>query len=177
MVAEDVLVHHHGEGSLGVLVAGGEHAKLFSRNKKAFERKWNAVWQPHEQRPDTGYLQQTRRVCELVRDVLPSDAAVLVVSKGDKALLRLDRTAGHFPQDATGNFPGHYPADSAQAIEALAALTEAGFTHLVLPDSAAWWLEHYTGLAQYLRSDAELVLDDPACRVFRLRADHLEASR
>ena len=171
VVAEDVVVHHHGEGSFGALVAGGEHARLFARNKATFEAKWQQPWQPHAQRPEAGYLQQTRRVCALVRSALPPDAAVLVVSKGDEALLRLDRTAGHFPQDATGEFAGHYPADSAQAVDALEVLVDKGFGYLVLPTSAAWWLEHYAGLARHLQDSAEVVLQDPSCRIFRLRAD------
>lgn len=170
VVAEDALVHHHGEGSLGPLVASGEHADLFARNRAAFEAKWSATWQPHAHRPEAGYLKQTRRVCERVRAAVPADASVLVVSKGDAALLRLGRTAAHFPQGPDGDFAGHYPGDSGQAVDHLEALTARGFTHLVFPATAEWWLEHYAGLARYLDETAEQVVADDDCRIFRLHA-------
>ena len=170
VVAQDVLVHHHGEGTLGGLVAGGEHAELFSRNRAAFEAKWKTTWQPHAHRPEVGYLHQTRRICERVRETLPPQAQVLVVSKGDAALLRLGRVAGHFPQAPGGDFAGYYPGDSAEAIDHLESLATQGFTHLVLPATAAWWLGHYEGLATYLGETSEVLVDDQDCRVYRLHA-------
>jgi Glycosyltransferase like family 2 len=170
VVAEDVLVHHHGEGSLGALVPTGEHALLFAQNRATFESKWDCVWQPHAHRPEAGYLRLARRLRTLVREHLPADAAVLVVSKGDTALLPDGRRAGHFPQDAAGNYPGHYPGDAAEAVRALDQLAADGWTHLVLPATASWWLEHYEGLASYLYTTGDRVLDDEAGQVFRLRA-------
>ena len=175
VVAEDVLVHHHGEGSLGALVATGEHALLFAANRAAFEAKWDCVWQPHAHRPEADYLRLVRRLCRAVRDTLPEDASVLVVSKGDSALLGCARTAGHFPQDAAGAYPGHYPADSDEVVRSLEELSERGATHLVLPAPAAWWLDHYDGLATHLRATGERVLDDPDGQVFRLRARRPQA--
>jgi hypothetical protein len=128
------------------------------------------AWQPHSHRPEADYLRATRRICESVRAALPVDAAVLVVSKGDAALLRVDRTAAHFPQDADGSYPGHYPADSGQAVDQLQDLAARGFTHLVFPSTSDWWLTHYEGLARYLDETAELVMADDDCRVFRLLA-------
>jgi hypothetical protein len=92
------------------------------------------------------------------------------VSKGDSALLRCGRSAGHFPQDETGHFPGYYPGDSETVVDQLEALCDRGFTHLVLPATAAWWLDHYAGLAGYLEGTAERVLDEPSGVAFRLRA-------
>jgi hypothetical protein len=40
----------------------------------------------------------------------------------------------------------------------------------VLPATAAWWLEHYAGLAAYLDSTAEQVVEDPSGVAYRLRA-------
>jgi hypothetical protein len=78
--------------------------------------------------------------------------------------------AGHFPQDGRGEFPGHYPGDSEAVVDQLEQLCERGFTHLVLPATASWWLEHYTGLARYLDGTAEQVVDEPCGVAFRLRA-------
>jgi len=170
VVAEDVLVHHHGEGSLGHLVATGEHGQLFARNRAAFEAKWGQAWQPHAHRPGADYLRQVRELCDAVRRTLPEQARVLVVSKGDSALLRFGRPAGHFPQDADGAFPGYYPGDSGEAVDHLEQLCDRGFTHLVLPATSTWWLDHYDGLARHLDTSGERVLDDAAGTVFRLRA-------
>jgi GT2 family glycosyltransferase len=169
VVAEDVLVHHHGEGSLGALVATGAHAELFARNRAAFEAKWARTWEPHTHRPEAGYLREVRALCDAVRSELPESARPLVVSKGDSALLRCGRSAGHFPQDGSGHFPGHYPGDSASVVDQLEALCDRGFTHLVLPATAAWWLDHYAGLASYLDGTAERVVDEPSGVAFRLR--------
>jgi hypothetical protein len=170
VVAEDVLVHHHGEGSLGALVATGEHAQLFARNRAAFEAKWGHAWQPHGSRPEMAYLRSVRALCARLRAELPDSARVLVVSKGDGALLRCGRPAGHFPQQDDGSWPGWYPGDSTQVVDALERLVDAGWTHLVLPATSAWWLEHYDGMARYLDQTGERVLDDADGRVFRLRA-------
>jgi GT2 family glycosyltransferase len=174
VVAQDVLVHHHGEGSLGALVPTGAHGELFARNRAAFEAKWGRAWQPHEHRPEAAYLREVRELCDAVREALPHDARPLVVSKGDRALLRCvpaaGGSAGHFPQDELGDFPGHYPGDSEAAVDHLEQLCERGFTHLVLPATASWWLEHYTGLAGYLDGTAEQVVDVPSGTAFRLRA-------
>jgi len=171
VVAEDVLVHHHGEGSLGALVPTGEHGELFARNRAAFEAKWGRAWQPHGSRPDATYLRDVRTLCEVVRRELPASARVLVVSKGDSALLRVGRPAGHFPQEEDGSYPGWYPGDSTSVVDALERLCDRGWTHLVLPATAAWWLEHYDGLARYLEQTGERVLDDDVALAFQLRAD------
>jgi hypothetical protein len=170
VVAEDVLVHHHGEGSLGGLVATGEHGQLFARNRATFEAKWGRVWQPHAHRPGAEYLRQARELCDVVRRGLPEQARVLVVSKGDNALLRCGRPAGHFPQDTDGHFPGYYPGDSDQAVDQLEQLCDRGYTHLVLPAVSSWWLEHYDGLARHLDESGERVLEHSSGSVFRLRA-------
>jgi hypothetical protein len=55
-------------------------------------------------------------------------------------------------------------------VDQLESLCDRGFTHLVLPATAAWWLEHYAGLAAYLDSTAEQVVEDPSGVAYRLRA-------
>src|SRR2546425_5840741 len=77
------------------------------------------------------------RFRQTVEHVLPEDAAVLIVSKGDAELLRLKvRHAGHFPQREDGVYPGYYPADSAAAIAQLEALRRKGASFLIFPYTA-----------------------------------------
>ena len=47
---------------------------------------------------------------------------------------------------------------------------QAGATHLVVPITFRWWLDHYGGFAQYLGDHAQILLDDHACTVYALRA-------
>jgi glycosyltransferase involved in cell wall biosynthesis len=115
------------------------------------------------------YRGAVERVRAQVQATLPEGSRVLVVSRGDEALLRLGRReAGHFPQSPTGLYAGHYPADGAAAAAHLEELCEAGAQYLVIPAEASWWLEHYPELRQILEK-GELVAADPeAARIYAL---------
>jgi hypothetical protein len=118
------------------------------------------------------YGELVGRIRGTVRDRLPTDAAVLVVSRGDDELLRLfGRRGGHFPQAASGVYAGHHPADAAAAVAHLEELAAAGWDHLLLPATSFWWLEHYGLLAAHLHRSAAVVHDDADCIIFGLRAE------
>lgn len=169
--AEDVFVHHFSKASFRGLVPTGEYARLFRANRTRFEQKWGIAWEPHQQRPFKSYRRLTDRVRETVRLFLPEDASVVVVSKGDEALLELDgRQTFHFPQADDGGYAGHYPADSAAAIAQLETLRIRGADYLVLPKTAFWWLEHYAELASHLEAHYPTVVRrDDACVIFALQ--------
>jgi GT2 family glycosyltransferase len=120
--------------------------------------------------PRLGYRSLVERVRAAVGEAVPAGASVLVVSRGDRDLVRLgDRAGGHFPQDAQGGYLGHHPRDSEQAIAHLEELRRGGAQYLVLPATSYWWLEHYAGFAEHLRGrypSSEL----DGCTVFRLGA-------
>ncbi len=104
------------------------------------------------------YEHLVRQVRLVVEATLPSDADVLVVSKGDGHLLELGpRHARHFPQTADGVYAGHHPATGAAAIEHLRALYADGARFLVLPSIAFWWLDHYKDFAAHLAQNHRLV--------------------
>jgi hypothetical protein len=108
------------------------------------------------------YRDHVDRIRSLVRATVPADAQVLVVSRGDDALLLLDgRRSGHFPQTVTGLYAGHYPADGREAAEHLEELRAAGAEYLVVPAEARWWLEHYPELRTALEERGELLPGDP----------------
>jgi hypothetical protein len=76
---------------------------------------------------------------------------VLVVSRGDRELLRLDgRNARHFPQAPGGGYLGHHPSDDEQAIAMLEEQRHEGAEYLLMPATAGWWLDHYCGFADHL---------------------------
>src|SRR5581483_4955465 len=178
--AEDVYVHHFGEASFGALVAGGEYGRLFEENRHRFEEKWGVRWQPHDRRPGERYRSATERIRATARRVLPAEARVLVLSKGDDDLLDLGHPACHFPAGGDGGYAGHHPADGAAAVAALEAQRTGGATHLLLPADSRWWLAYYGELTAHLAGSADLVVNDDDCSLFAFRdpapADRDEAA-
>jgi tRNA (mo5U34)-methyltransferase len=116
--------------------------------------------------------QQTKRIKEIVRDVVPAAACVLVVSHGDPELVNLPgREAWHFPRTVEGLYAGHYPADGREAITWLEELRHKGAQYLLFPGTGFWWLEHYPDFADHLSKRYKAVWADDACKVFHLFRD------
>jgi len=116
-----------------------------------------------------GYRKVVDEVRECVRSVLPEDATVLVVSRGDDDLLALGRMRGlHFPQDDDGLYAGAHPKDSAEAIAQLEQLRAGGAEYIVFPSPSFWWLDHYIDLKRHLEERYELLRSDGACLIFAL---------
>jgi GT2 family glycosyltransferase len=165
--AEDVLVHHFGEGSFGKLFEHGEYGRLLARNRRQFEEKWGVAWRPYERRESRGYLEVIAAVRRTLREALPPDSTVLVVSKGDDRLLEVEGIrAWHFPRLPDGGWPGHHPADSAEVIAGLEELRAQGAEFIAIPATMRWWLEFYEELAE--RLDGRAVTEAEACAVYDL---------
>lgn len=166
--AEDVLVHHFGEGSLGELFADGSHGELLRENRQRFERKWGVPWQPYGRRQPADYERVRERVRQVVAG-LPADGAVIVASRGDEEILRFaDRPGWHFPQGPDGVYAGCYPADGVQAVAELERLRARGGRWFLLPKTSLWWLDHYRELGAHLRERYRLVVREEACVMFSL---------
>jgi GT2 family glycosyltransferase len=126
---------------------------------------------PFEATRRLGYRQLVERIRAEVTDAVPPEASVLVVSRGDRALLELEgRDAHHFPQGRAGGYLGHHPRDSEDAVKRLESLRTAGADYLVLPSTAYWWLDHYAGFAEHLRGHYPAIERD-ACTIFSLAGD------
>jgi glycosyltransferase involved in cell wall biosynthesis len=92
-------------------------------------------------------------VREFAARSLPPGAQVLVVSRGDEEIVDLGGVRGaHFPQDETGAYAGHHPADSADAISRLEEQRARGADFLIVPATSAWWLQHYDEFTAHLDS-------------------------
>lgn len=112
------------------------------------------------------YRALVRRFAEFVRNAVPADATVAVVSKGDAELLEIDgRAAWHFPQRTDGTYAGYHPVDSAGAIAHLEELREKGVDHIAFPVPSLWWLDHYEELRLHLQSRYREVSQDPEAGV------------
>jgi hypothetical protein len=121
--------------------------------------------------PEADYARLVRSIREVVRDALPRQAEVLVVSKGDDDLLDLyGRPAKHFPQDETGAYAGYNPRSATSAIVQLESLRARGSEFLIFPGTAFWWLDHYAPFRSHLESRyREVVRDEAVCAVYDLR--------
>jgi GT2 family glycosyltransferase len=170
---EHVLVHHFGEASFGRLVSDGRYARILRANRRRYAEKWKKEWEPYDRRRDPRYERETQRLREVVRAAVPAGATVLVVSRGDEALLQLNGRRGlHFPQGRDGGWAGHHPADSAEAIGHLERLRQSGAQYLVVPSTYRWWLRHYEGLRKHLDSRYQaLACDEEASgAIYKLEA-------
>ena len=159
---------------LGDLLAPS-HASLLERDdqlqealaalQEALGQRLDDAFAPH---PGPAYRGLVRRVLTAVAQAVPTTATVLVVSRGDPDLLELgDRQARHFPGDDRGRWAGFHPADSAAALAHLREQQRAGATHLVLPSTALWWLDHYPAFGRHLEAQ-QLLSDGGDCRIFAL---------
>lgn len=171
LCAEDAFIHHFAETSFGKLVQSGEYARLLHANRRRFEEKWGVAWKPYGRRLSGEYRELRERIRQAVADTVPLGATVLVVSRGDDELLRLDgKSAWHFPRGEGGGYAGHHPADSDRAIAHLEELRTRGADHLLVPRTGLWWLDHYQELRRHLESNFETRFREPAtCVIYDLR--------
>jgi GT2 family glycosyltransferase len=169
----DALVHHFGETSFGELVPSGDYGRILNANKKRFEEKWGRPWRPYSRGSKPEYERMTKRIRELVREALPREATVLVVSRGDDSLLDLDsRQALHFPPSREGTWAGHHPATSEDAVAQLEEMRAAGGEFLVLPSTGLWWLDYYGGFGDHLERNYPVVVrDTEACVIYSLNGN------
>jgi hypothetical protein len=115
------------------------------------------------------YRSLVGEIREIARKIVPERARVVVVSKGDDELLKLEgREAWHFPQTDEGVYAGHYPTGDAEAVSHLEALRAKGGEFLLIPGTARWWLELYAGFGQHLDTHYRRLWDDERCIIFEL---------
>jgi hypothetical protein len=118
------------------------------------------------------YQELIGRIQNAVDQFIPVGATVLVVSKGDPALLVLgQRTGWHFPRAADGQYAGFHPIDSNDAISRLEVQRQLGARYLVIPGTSAWWHGHYPEFIAHVQSRGRTLLEDPSLgSIFELSA-------
>jgi hypothetical protein len=151
----------------------------FERQQKEIDRRDDdLLWAMQSGITLRGFAREYRRLVEyrrMVRTlrrtlpyVVPPDAAMLVISRGDEELL-LGANARYFPQGPDGGYSGYHPASSLSAIAHLEALRAKGADFLVVPATETWWLEQYRDFGRHVRSRYRVLLEDPwSCSVFAL---------
>jgi hypothetical protein len=139
--AEDAFVHRFGETSRGSLA----------------------------DRTDPDYAAMARRVEAAVQRHVPAGSRMLVVSRGDEALVGFDGyEAWHFPQLDDGTYAGRHPADDEEAIADLERLRERGADYLVVPATALWWLDRYEGFRRHLERYGRASEDPETAVIYEL---------
>jgi hypothetical protein len=177
LCAEDAFVHHFGQASIGKLAAEGRYGDLFHANRRRWEAKWQQPWKPYKMRANPAYDAAVAEIRQLVPRLLPPDARLLVVSKGDEAIVDLPGIrAEHFPQGPDGGYCGYNPADGAEAVRMLETMRAGGASHLLIPESAFWWLEHYAELRKHIQCRCTLVHHDACCMIVCLEGGGLSTS-
>lgn len=152
---------HYSEEKIAGLI---QHRLDFIRNRERFPQIRKELRAFHSRY--RGLITGIRQVAE---DLLPPDAVVIVVSKGDDELLKLGSRRGrHFPQNAEGLYAGYHPADSNAAIAHLEQLRAEGASYLLLPGTAFWWLDYYKEFAAYLESYYEMIHRDSRAIIYKL---------
>jgi glycosyltransferase involved in cell wall biosynthesis len=124
-----------------------------------------------------GYRDVVARIRDIVSGIVPPEATVIVVSKGDPELVKLHgRRAWHFPQGHDGTYAGYHPADSNSAIQHLESLKARGADYLIIPQTSLWWLDHYSDFRLHLeRHYKSVVHQEDTCVMFALRGSPSDA--
>jgi hypothetical protein len=125
-----------------------------------------------------GYSRLLAEVHAAVRSAIPRGRTVLVVSRGDEQLVRLDAHRGwHFPRHEDGRFAGFHPESSDAAIAHLEDLRSSGAEYLVLPETSRWWLDYYGDFRDHLDNRYRLLTDSQSCLIYDVSAsDEVDAS-
>ena len=121
-----------------------------------------------ERSHDFRYPQLVHHIREIAGKVLPAEAAVLVLSKGDDELLKLKgRKASHFPR-GEGDLAGHRYLDSTAAIGHLEVQRAKGGAFLILPQTSFFWLENCREFRQHLDACYKQAWRDEYCIIYQL---------
>jgi hypothetical protein len=118
----------------------------------------------------SSYLRLVSSIAAVAGRVIPEGSVVSVVSKGDHGLVQLGEAlrAWHFPRNEEGVYLGYHPADSAEAIARLEGSRRDGAGYLLVPGTAFWWLDHYSGFRDHLDTHYRRVWEDRSCIIFDL---------
>jgi len=127
--------------------------------------------------PPEEYESLIERVRDTANSVIPRNATVLVVSRGDEELLHIGPRRGlHFPQDEFGRYPGYHPEDSETAIALLENMRARGAEYFLLPNTSFWWLDYYEALREHLEGNYSQVLSTDDCALFELTSTGVQTA-
>jgi hypothetical protein len=117
----------------------------------------------------------SERLRQLVVNHTPPGATVAVVNKGNERLLQWpERRGWHFPRADDGEYLGHHPGTSDDAILQLERARFDGAQFLLVPHQCWWWLDHYERFEAHLqRHYVEMVYEPCTGALYDLREHRL----
>lgn len=116
------------------------------------------------------YQRTIHRIRGIVTAATPEGSRIVVISRGDDALLRFEGREGwHFPQIEDGVYAGHYPANSGDVIAHMEVLRERGGNFMLIPATSFWWLDYYQEFREHLAHNYPLVANlEDTCILFEI---------
>jgi hypothetical protein len=151
------------------------HGREVARGR-LLEAVMDVCERPSRRRPSSTAAGDDPGVVEAIETLVPEGASLLVVSKGDPALVAIPkRKARHFPQSKEGGYAGFHPRDSLSAIRHFDEV-RGDAEYLVFPATSLWWLEHYADFAHHLLAHHERIAERKECVVYRLEGDRTRAA-
>ena len=118
-------------------------------------------------------LEELRRVAETCRELdhlLPADARFILLDEGrfGRQQKVLKRARPFLEID--GMFYGGPPADGEIAVRELEKMRHEGAQYVAITWIAAWWMDYYAELRDYLAQNGRVILDNERVRLIELRA-------
>jgi hypothetical protein len=117
-----------------------------------------------------GWYHRIRRALDDLCRVVPPGAVFVLADEAEWDTDEVVRTRRRVPLTERDGVYWGPPADDEAAIAELERLRTGGAEYLVVAWPAFWWLEHYRGWAEHLRSHHAALLETEDVRVFGLRA-------
>jgi glycosyltransferase involved in cell wall biosynthesis len=108
------------------------------------------------------------RAIDAISSLPLADGPVILVDDGAWGQGQIDRRARLPFLERDGHYWGQ-PTDDATAISELERLRARGATGLAFVWSTFWWLDHYRGLADYVRMNFDCVMESEDILAFDLR--------
>src|SRR5262249_47993132 len=120
-------------------------------------------------RSEDGWMKRLRSATDEIAAVIPPGETLILVDQDEWATDELIVGRRRIPfLERDGRYWGAPPDDDC-AIGEVDRLRQSGAGFIVFGWPAFWWLDHYSGLHDYLRSAFRCVLEDDRLVVFDLR--------
>lgn len=114
------------------------------------------------------WIDRLEEAIPLLNQAVASGSTLILIDEDKLANSAIHKNHCVLPfREKNGEYNGP-PADSIEAIVEMERLRSAGATHIALPWSSFWWLDHYSVFFDHLRNIGEIVLDDHNWLVFRI---------
>jgi O-methyltransferase len=138
-----------------------------SNGTGALFRKGSTTWRQTWTR-EVPWIEQRILLAREIERLIPAGESLILVDQEQfgASIVAGRRVIPFLEKD--GNYWGP-PADDEQAVRELERLRQAGARYIIFAGNVSWWLEYYSGLREYLRSNFRLIGDDARMIAFDLR--------